>query len=418
MTGALLNRPPAELPAACEVLVVGAGPAGSAAALSLARAGIDVLLVDQHAFPRDKVCGDGLIPDAHRALDRLGLLDAVMARARPARHLRCVAPRGGRIDVPGTLAVLPRRELDLLLARGAAEAGARMHAPLRYLEPLREADGRVAGAVLQAGSERRTVRARWTVLATGAVPQAPIAAGMCTRRLPSAVALRGYVNNEAMAGRITALEVLWHRALRHGYGWIFPCPGGVFNIGVGVAGSHRDTGDGRGRMQEVNLRTMFDAFVAIHPPARALMQGGRLLGALKGAPLRCSLAGATLAASGLLVAGEAAGSTYALTGEGIGKALETGLLAAEALRVGLGQAQDDAAIADRYRASVEALRPRFAVYEQAEVVNDRPWLVDLLVWSARRSPHRLQRMSGVLEETHMPSQLLSARSFARLLFER
>ena len=414
----LLNRAPDALPEACQVLVVGAGPAGSAAARHLARAGLDVLLVDQHAFPRDKVCGDGLIPDAHRALDRLGLLDAVMARAQPARHLRCVAPRGGRIDVPGTLAVLPRRTLDLLLARGAAEAGARMHAPLRYIEPLRETDGRVAGAVLQDGSRRRTVRAHWTVLATGAVPQATLAAGLCTRRLPSAVALRGYVKNDAMVGRITELEVLWHRALRQGYGWIFPCPGGVFNIGVGVAHSHRQTADGRGRMQEVNLRTMFDAFVAIHPPARELMQGGTLLGELKGAPLRCSLQGAELAAPGLLVAGEAAGSTYALTGEGIGKALETGLLAAEALRAGLRQALDDAAVMQRYRASVEALRPRFAVYEKANVVNERPWLVDLLVWSARRSPRRLQRMSGVLEETHMPSQLITARSFARLLFER
>jgi flavin-dependent dehydrogenase len=60
-----------ELPARCDVLVVGAGPAGSAAAQWLARAGRDVLLIDQHAFPRDKVCGDGLIADALRALDRL-----------------------------------------------------------------------------------------------------------------------------------------------------------------------------------------------------------------------------------------------------------------------------------------------------------------------------------------------------------
>ena len=72
----------------------------------------------------------------------------------------------------------------------------------------------------------------------------------------------------------------------------------------------------------------------------------------------------------------------------------------------------------RYAAGLQALAPRFEIYEKANAVNDRPWLVDLLVWSARRSPRRLQRMSGVLEETHMPSQLITARSFARLLFER
>lgn len=133
MQAALLNRPLADLPAACEVLVVGAGPAGSAAARTLARAGVDVVLIDQQAFPRDKVCGDGLIPDAHRAMAKLGVLDEVMALAQPVKHLRCIAPRGGRIDVPGTLAVLPRRQLDLVLCRAAAEAGARIHALLRFI---------------------------------------------------------------------------------------------------------------------------------------------------------------------------------------------------------------------------------------------------------------------------------------------
>ena len=413
-----LNRPIDDLPDACDVLVVGAGPAGSAAARTLARAGVDVVLVDQHAFPRDKVCGDGLIPDAHRALARLGVLDEVMALAQPARHLRCVAPRGGRIDVPGTLAVLPRRQLDLVLCRAAAAAGARMHAPLRFVAPLEEG-GRVVGARLQGGGDgrpERTVRARWVVLATGAVPQAALAAGVCRRHTPSAVALRGYVRNEAMVGRITELEVLWHRRLKPGYGWIFPCRDGVFNIGVGVAHSHRTGADGRGRMPDVNLREVFAAFAEVYAPARALLDGGTLLGELKGAPLRCSLEGADFSRPGLLVAGEAAGSTYALTGEGIGKALETGLLAAEALLA--DRAPDDAAVRTRYEAALAALKPRFAIYDKASSVNARPWLVDLLVWSARRSPRRLERMSGVLEETHTPGNLITARSFLRMVFER
>ena len=423
MLTASLNRPAAELPARCEVLVVGAGPAGSAAARTLARAGADVVLVDQQAFPRDKVCGDGLIPDAHRALARLGVLDEVLARAQRVRHLRCVAPRGGRVDVPGTLAVLPRRELDAILCRAAAEAGARMHAPLRFVSPL-EQGGRVAGARLrdlaapEGAAADLEIQADWVLLATGAVPQALIAAGLCERRTPSAVALRGYVRNEAMVGRITELEVLWHRRLKTGYGWIFPGPGGVFNIGVGVAQSPRPGRDGRHAMPDVNLREVFAAFAEVHPPARELLAGGTPLGELKGAPLRCSLAGARFSRPGLLVAGEAAGTTYALTGEGIGKALETGLLAAEALLAGRAGRLDDAAVRARYEAALEGLRPRFAIYEQASGVNERPWLVDLLVWSARRSRRRLERMSGVLEETHSPANLITARSFLRMVFER
>ena len=207
---AALNLPLDALPAHCDVLVVGAGPAGCAAAITLAGAGFDVVLIDQLAFPRDKVCGDGLIPDAHHALRRLGLLDAVLARARSVRHVAVIGPRGGRVDVPGTLAVLPRRELDAMLCQAAVEAGARMHAPVRFVGLLEE-DGsdlpagapRVVGATVRTGDATREVRATWVLIASGAPPQALMAAGMCERRTPTGVALRGYVKNLAMADRIT-----------------------------------------------------------------------------------------------------------------------------------------------------------------------------------------------------------------------
>ena len=177
------------------------------------------------------------------------------------------------------------------------------------------------------------------MLATGAVPQALIAAGLCERRTPSGIALRGYVKNAAMTARITSLEVVWHKRLSPGYGWIFPCGGDVFNIGVGVAQSHREGKDGRHAMQDVNLREVFAAFkAAVRAGARAGRAAATGCGEpgqeLKGAPLRCSLEGARLEAPGVLVTGEAAGSTYAFTGEGIGKAMETGIHAAEAILAG------------------------------------------------------------------------------------
>ena len=391
------------LPPQCDVLIVGAGPAGSAAAITLARAGVDVVLVDHHAFPREKVCGDGLIPDAHRALHRLGVLDEVMAQAQPVTHVGLVASRGGRADLPGTLAVLPRRGLDDIVCRAAVRAGARMHAPVRFVAPL-EAQGMVVGARLTHGEATREIRCRWLLLASGAVPQALIAAGMARRQSPSGVALRGYLKNESMQGRIDKLEVVWHRAVAPGYGWIFPCRDGVFNIGVGVF-------DGR----DTNLRTLFDAFTRAYPNARDLADGGRWVGPLKGAPLRTSLEGARFSRPGLLVTGEAAGSTYAFTGEGIGKAMETGMLAAEAVLAGRGH--DEASVRTGYEARLAALKPRFALYERANGINRHPWLTDLVIWRGRRSPRVLRRMSGVLDETSNPGQLLSAKGFYRLFTE-
>ncbi|MBB3180552.1 NAD(P)/FAD-dependent oxidoreductase [Variovorax sp. Sphag1AA] len=389
---------------ACDVLVIGAGPAGSACAQMLARAGVDVLLVDQHDFPRDKVCGDGLIPDAHRALERLGVLGEVLSRARASTQVGCVGPSGGRVEVPARLAVLPRREFDEILRQSALAAGARWLAPAKFEAPLVDADQRVTGArLVLPGGVTQSVTAKWTVLATGAASGPLTAAGLCTRKAPSGIALRGYVRHQAMASRSTGLEVVWHRALRRGYGWIFPCADGVFNIGVGV------THDG-----DVNLRDLFDAFKRIHQPARELMEGGEPLGPFKGAPLRCSLAGARWSRPGMLVAGEAAGSTYQFTGEGIGKALETGMLAAEAI----ADARDAGSTGDvcaRYEAALDALKPRFAAYEQANRINNHPWLADLLVRRARRSPSLVKRLSGVLEETHDPGRLVTAGGVLRLL---
>ncbi len=419
IASAVLNRPFADLPAACDVLVVGAGPAGSAAARTLALAGFDVVLVDAQAFPRDKVCGDGLIPDAHHAMRKLGVLDEVMSLARRVAHVGVIGPNGKRVDVPGSLAVLPRRELDHVLCHAAAAAGARMFAPLRFvgvIEEERAGATTVIGARLQSGTAVRELTARWVLIASGAVPQALQAAGMCTRRTPSGIALRGYVKNPAMVPRITALDVVWHPRLKPGYGWIFPCPDGVFNIGVGVAHSHAKGRDGRHTMHDINLREVFKAFTEVYEPARELIAGGEWTGELKGAPLRCSLDGALRSRPGLIVTGEAAGSTYAFTGEGIGKAMETGILAAEAVIDGRDRQRTDAEVRAAYESGLVALKPRFDMYEKANTVNAHPWLVNLLVWSARRSPSRLRRMSGVLEETHIPSSLMSPKSWLRLVF--
>jgi geranylgeranyl reductase family protein len=402
------------LPQTCDVLVIGAGPAGSACAQRLAGRGLDVVLVDQHDFPRDQVCGDGLSPDAHAALRQLGVYDEVAALATPVQHVRVVGPRGGLVDVPGTLSVLPRKVLDHVLVRAAQRAGARLFTPVRFEAPLLDGE-RVVGARLKTAGGPHELRARWVVLATGAVPQASIAAGLCERHTPSGVALRGYVQHEGLARSITQLQIVWHPRLRGGYGWIFPAPGGMFNIGAGLVGSHLKQGNGKGRMQDVNLRGMFDAFCEVYAPAGELMRSGTLQGDIKGAPLRCSMLGARWSRPGLLGTGEVVGSTYAFTGEGIGKALETGLLAADAI-VHDRQAPD-AQVQQRYGAALAALKPRFDMYETASRVNHQPWIADVVVWRARKSPRMLRRMTGMLEETQNPGRLFSWRGVSKLLFD-
>jgi flavin-dependent dehydrogenase len=217
--------------------------------------------------------------------------------------------------------------------------------------------------------------------------------------------------------RIRQLQFVWHPRMRGGYGWIFPAPGGVFNIGAGHPGSHSRLKSGKGQMQDINLRRFFETFCEVYEPARTLMAEGERLTELKGAPLRCSLLGARWSRDGLLATGEAAGSTYAFSGEGIGKALETGLLAADALLASPRTGSDDAALRQRYEAGLLGLKPKFDLYERASRVNDHPWLADLVIWRANKSARIMARMSAVIEEKQNPGFLISFRGIRKLLTE-
>jgi flavin-dependent dehydrogenase len=153
--------------------------------------------------------------------------------------------------------------------------------------------------------------------------------------------------------------------------------------------------------------------MAIDPVAARLLREGTLVGELKGAPLRCDLVGAAWSAPGVLVAGDAVGATYSFSGEGIGKAMETGIAAAEAI---LGQAdRDDAAVEAAYRASLQALKPRFDMYRKAASFNRFPWLVNVMIWRARHSPRIRAKLSDILNERRMPGSLLTLRGLRSML---
>ena len=407
-----------------DVLIVGAGPAGSAAAITLARAGRQVLLIDQHDFPRDKICGDGLIPDAMLALEQLGLTAKVRALAKPIKGLTCHGPRGGSLDIPGDLAVLPRKTLDDLLVKTAVDAGATLKTPWRFQRPITK-NARTAGAKVNVNNTTVNISANWTILATGAAITALQSAQHCTRPHPSAMALRGYIHNPDFKGLDGRLHISWHKSYAPGYGWIFPCPDGVFNIGVGVYGMHAT--NWRHRLAKLpglkhnswlkprkpNLNEIFKQFISTNPLAKELLETGTLMGEIKGAPLRCSLEGAKPASAGLLITGEAMGSTYALTGEGIGKAMETGIMAAQAI---LTQ-QNDTDTVKHYQEALKTLTPKFDIYRRANIVNHMPWLIDLAIKRGNKSPKLVHRMSLVLEEKANPARLFTAKGAWKFLTE-
>ena len=182
-----------------------------------------------------------------------------------------------------------------------------------------------------------------------------------------------------------------------------------YNIGCGVVLSRR--GPGR-REPAPDVRR----FVATFPEAREVIRAAIATTPLKGALLRCGLS--SLEPPRLprvLSIGETIGTTFPFTGEGIGKAMETGELAAEALGEALDT--DDPGCLDRFPSTVKAvLEPKYLGYRSAERWLARPWVTDLLAWRARRSRFLRSALPGILNETIDPRTVFSIGGLARSLF--
>ncbi len=379
-----------------DVVVAGAGPAGSIAAWRLAAAGHRVLAIEKELFPRDKVCGDILLPDALRALERMDLLGEVQQSAFRPRVVSIFSPSRHTFDVPGWFYTIKRLHLDAMLARRAADCGAVVcHGRVEGIDVA--PDGMIGCSV--SGADRPQ-RARIALIATGANVDLLQKLGMVIRRRASGVAARCYVRSSIGLDR---LIFAYDRSTVPGYAWIFPLGGGQYNLGCGVL--YR--GDS---VEKVNLQKTLERFIAGFPLAQDLMREGELISPLKGALVRCGLKGVYFSNDcNLLAIGETIGATYPFTGEGIGKALETGELAADVIHEAL---QSPGVLQlGRFQTRVETeLRPRYQSYELAERWLSRPWLNDLVMQRISKSGRLQVAFAGLVDESVDPRRVFSLRA--------
>jgi geranylgeranyl reductase family protein len=335
-----------------DAVVVGAGPAGSVAALVLARAGARVALADKAAFPRDKACGDLVGPRGVQVLADLGL---PVPDAGQGSDLLAVGPAGRRARLPaftgrsypGHGIIVPRLALDHALREAAVAAGAQpVRARITAAEP--GPDGRVA-AVLSGDGQR--LAGDVIIGADGAL--SPVA--QLTGMLEEGTALWGFAIRAYLPAQVPLpLLVLldahpWH--IYPGYGWLFPGADGQANVGIGVGFGTR-----RGPGGAAALRGDLDRLVALlaqRGDLRGDLRGPAEPGPVMGGWLRMGGTGTPPAAGNVLLAGDAAGLINPLQGEGIGPAMVSGRLAAEAVLAGPAEA------AQRYTGAIEAAFGRY-----------------------------------------------------------
>jgi geranylgeranyl reductase family protein len=389
-----------------DVIVAGAGPAGSVAARRLAEVGRRVLLCDRAAFPRDKTCGDGLIADALAVLKTLGLEEAVRNESCGASRLLVISPGGVEVRFQSTFLVLPRKRFDQLLFERAVGAGADFR-QLVVEGPIRDGD-RVVGIRARRPASQQSVefRAPLTLLATGAEGGVLKRFDESARVAPSGFAIRTYAVR-ADGGGLSDLVISLERDLLPGYAWAFPAPDGVMNVGVGALSSRSL------RSQGINLNSRLDALLAGRGQLGAMLGPLRAVERQKGAPLRTGLVGSRLGQPGLAVIGEAGGTTYAVSGEGIGKAMESAMQVAD-LAAAAGDRLESVGL-DYAKLMVQRYASRFEAYTTAERWIARPVVADYVARRANRSRWVHDRLTGIINEGDLPNRVFSARSIWRLL---
>ena len=320
--------PPA-LPTTTDVLVVGAGPAGAAAAAWAARSGRDVVLADAAVFPRDKTCGDGLTPRAMGELDRLGLGDWVRGRTTN-RGLRLTGfghvhelewPKGA---FPRVGSAVPRSEFDDRIRETAVAAGARMLEGAKAVDVVRDGN-RVGSVTFTRGSGTHSIGCRTLVVADGVRSTLGRRLGREWHRDTAyGVAARAYVPTERSDDPwITShLELRDDTgALQAGYGWVFPLGTGEVNIGVGTLATSRRPAHGA-------LRPLLELYT---DQRRGEWNWTGPLRAVASALLPMGGAVSNVAGTNWALIGDAAACVNPLNGEGIDYGLEGGRLLAELL---------------------------------------------------------------------------------------
>lgn len=374
-------------PTVADVAIVGAGPAGTAAAIVAAQAGRSVVLADKAVFPRDKICGDGITTGALRLLERLGVVPEAVPSWTEVHDIHVASPSGHVATFPlprgrGQFAVVTRRtDLDHALVERARAAGAKVLEGIA-VEQVSD-DGRHVTISFDDGT---VLRADHLVAADGMwSPTRKLLGTAEAGYLGEWHAFRQYFRDVGPEAR--DLWVWFEPDLLPGYAWCFPLPDGRANVGFGIQ---------RGaKIATKEMKALWPELLARPHIARVLGPDAVPEDRHQAWPIPARVGELPLARGRTLWVGDAAAVTDPMTGEGIGQALLTGTLAAEAILTGGTPAE----VAGRYERAVAQ-----------ELVADHKMSLLLI----RALQHRKGARAAIRVADATP---WTRRNFARWLFE-
>jgi geranylgeranyl reductase family protein len=388
-----------------DAAISGAGPAGCAAALFLARKGYRVLLFDKERFPREKVCGDGLTSASSSLLEELGVMEGILEKTGQLSSFKGVrifspdaAVVNGRFSGTGRFKsgafVLPRKELDDCLV-----SFVKTHESITFLDATTVDDVIMRGGMANGvSSSRGEFSARIVIAADGFY--SPIASRLQLKNTVKkhlGFAIRAYFSG--IEGLGDAIELHYDKSMLPGYGWIFPAGKQRANVGVGMITRFMD---------QRGLKKMFERFISVNACAsrklkHALMESGTL----KAWPLPLGSYRGKRGWGNVLLVGDAGSFVDPLTGEGIYYALQSGRYAAEAAGKALA-AGDETGAASLYEIlwRKEFLFDDFTVGYAVQSLLNNPFLLEKLMRFIAKKQKRADLLADVIGHNRKKITLL------------
>ena len=411
-----------------QAVIVGAGPAGAATSIYLSQAGIRHIVLEKARFPRDKVCGDACSGKTAFVLRKAnaGWMQEIFQHEEqymPSRGIIFVAPNGKQLSIPFGSAVhpgetapgftTPRLVFDEFLFNKIPGPCATVYQDAAIESLDQQQDGSMQlrfsctgqsyqiNSPLVVGADGDKSLVRKTFLSDSSLPKA------------YAVGLRAYYTEVAGLNQENYVELHFIRDILPGYLWIFPLPNGMANVGIGILSEVV-------RDKKINLRERMLDIIQNHPDIRGRFAQASLVGKIQGWGLPMCVEKLPVSGGHFLLTGDAASLVDPFSGEGIGNALYSGMLAAFAIKACFDENRFDAAFLKAQYDDVlyRRIGNELKISATLQRLCNYPWLFNFVVNKAHKSPSLNKTISCMFTDLDLRAQFSKPSFYLKMLFNR